>query len=96
MQRWPAGGYLRARTPVTPDDWYFDGHFKNDPCMPGTLMFEGCFQALSVYPAGKTWKDSYAKLVQLFVALHNGNLSPAALFELAYNYYLPVFENLIL
>lgn len=42
-------GYLRARTPVKPDDWFFDGHFKNDPCMPGTLMFEGCFQALSLY-----------------------------------------------
>jgi len=42
-------GYLHARTPVTPNDWYFDGHFKNDPCMPGTLMFEGCFQALSLY-----------------------------------------------
>lgn len=42
-------GYLHARTPVKPDDWYFDGHFKNDPCMPGTLMFEGCFQALSLY-----------------------------------------------
>lgn len=42
-------GYLHARTPVTSNDWYFDGHFKNDPCMPGTLMFEGCFQALSLY-----------------------------------------------
>jgi len=40
-------GYLRGETPVTPDDWFFAGHFKNDPCMPGTLMFEGCLQALS-------------------------------------------------
>ncbi|MGE3671092.1 MAG: beta-ketoacyl synthase N-terminal-like domain-containing protein [Polyangiaceae bacterium] len=44
-------GYLRAESPVTPDDWYFAGHFKNDPCMPGTLMFEGCVQALSFYLA---------------------------------------------
>ncbi|MEM6705759.1 MAG: beta-ketoacyl synthase N-terminal-like domain-containing protein, partial [Acidobacteriota bacterium] len=42
-------GYLRAEAPVSPDDWYFDGHFKNDPCMPGTLMFEGCLQALAFY-----------------------------------------------
>jgi acyl transferase domain-containing protein/3-hydroxymyristoyl/3-hydroxydecanoyl-(acyl carrier protein) dehydratase/1-acyl-sn-glycerol-3-phosphate acyltransferase len=42
-------GYLRAETPVTPDDWFFGGHFKNDPCMPGTLMFEGCLQAMAVY-----------------------------------------------
>lgn len=42
-------GYLRAESPVQRDDWYFDGHFKNDPCMPGTLMFEGCLQAMSFY-----------------------------------------------
>ena len=29
-------GYLRAEATVTRDDWFFDGHFKNDPCMPGT------------------------------------------------------------
>ena len=45
-------GYLRAETKVTPDDWFFKGHFKNDPCMPGTLMFEGCLQAMSIYLAG--------------------------------------------
>lgn len=44
-------GYLRAETPVSPDDWFFDGHFKNDPCMPGTLMFEGCLQAMAFYLA---------------------------------------------
>ncbi len=44
-------GYLRSEAPVRPDDWYFAGHFKNDPCMPGTLMFEGCLQAMSFYLA---------------------------------------------
>ncbi|MGH9348357.1 MAG: beta-ketoacyl synthase N-terminal-like domain-containing protein, partial [Vicinamibacterales bacterium] len=44
-------GYLRAETPVTPDDWFFTGHFKNDPCMPGTLMFDACLQAMAVYLA---------------------------------------------
>jgi acyl transferase domain-containing protein/3-hydroxymyristoyl/3-hydroxydecanoyl-(acyl carrier protein) dehydratase len=52
----PAGGplrrgYLRAEAAVTPGDWFFDGHFKNDPCMPGTLMFEGGLQAMSFYLA---------------------------------------------
>lgn len=51
-------------------------------------------QALKVYPAGKTWKDSYAKLVKLFVDLHNGSLTPSALYEIALNYYQPVFERL--
>ena len=42
-------GYLRAVLDLHADDWFFKGHFKNDPCMPGTLMFEGCLQAMAVY-----------------------------------------------
>lgn len=45
-------GYLRARSELRPDDWFFAGHFKNDPCMPGTLMFEGCLQAMAFYLTG--------------------------------------------
>lgn len=44
-------GYLRAETPVAADDWFFDGHFHNDPCMPGTLMLEGALQAMAFYLA---------------------------------------------
>jgi len=44
-------GHLRARRTVRPDDWFFAGHFKNDPCMPGTLMFEGGLQAMAFYLA---------------------------------------------
>ncbi len=44
-------GYLKAKTDVHPDDWFFDGHFKGDPCMPGTLMFEGCLQMMAFYIA---------------------------------------------
>lgn len=42
-------GYLRAEQDITPDSWFFNGHFHNDPCMPGTLMFEGCLQAMQLY-----------------------------------------------
>ncbi len=46
----PAGrGYLKSVAHISPDDWFFEGHFKNDPCMPGTLMAEGCLQMLSFY-----------------------------------------------
>jgi len=45
-------GYLRAELDIDPSRWFFDGHFKNDPCMPGTLMFEACLQAMAVYLAG--------------------------------------------
>ena len=44
-------GYLRAVLNIRPDHWFFQGHFKNDPCMPGTLMFEGCLQAMALYLA---------------------------------------------
>lgn len=42
-------GYLEAELDIHPDDWFFAGHFKGDPCMPGTLMFDGCIQAMSFY-----------------------------------------------
>ncbi len=42
-------GYLRAVKTITPDLWFFEGHFKNDPCMPGTLMLEGAVQAMAFY-----------------------------------------------
>lgn len=47
----PAGGpwgrgYLRARSDVPTDAWFYKGHFKNDPCMPGTLMADAATQAL--------------------------------------------------
>ena len=40
-------GYLRATSEVPTDAWFYDGHFKNDPCMPGTLMADAATQALS-------------------------------------------------
>ena len=45
-------GYLRAELDIHSAQWFFAGHFKNDPCMPGTLMFEACLQAMAVYLAG--------------------------------------------
>jgi 3-oxoacyl-(acyl-carrier-protein) synthase/3-hydroxymyristoyl/3-hydroxydecanoyl-(acyl carrier protein) dehydratase len=42
-------GYLRAEQAITLGDWFFQGHFKDDPCMPGTMMFEACLQASAFY-----------------------------------------------
>ncbi len=52
----PAGGpwgrgYLKARAHVPVDAWFYDGHFHNDPCMPGTLMAEAAVQALEFHAA---------------------------------------------
>ena len=40
-------GYLRAKATAPTDAWFYHGHFKNDPCMPGTLMADAATQALS-------------------------------------------------
>lgn len=49
LQGGPWGrGYLKAELDLSPDRWFFAGHFKDDPCMPGTIMFEGCLQTLAV------------------------------------------------
>ena len=45
-------GYLKARHHVAKDSWFYDGHFHEDPCMPGTLMAEAAVQALELTAAG--------------------------------------------
>ena len=42
-------GYLRAELDLHSEHWFYLGHFKHDPCMPGTLMAEGCYQAMAIY-----------------------------------------------
>ena len=44
-------GYLKATSHIPKDAWFYDGHFHNDPCMPGTLMAEAAVQALEFYAA---------------------------------------------
>ncbi len=44
-------GYMRVVNRVSPSDWFFAGHFRNDPCMPGTLMAEAGMQAMAFYMA---------------------------------------------
>lgn len=42
-------GYLRVENRIPSDAWYLLCHFKDDPCMPGTLMSDACLQAMAVY-----------------------------------------------
>jgi acyl transferase domain-containing protein/3-hydroxymyristoyl/3-hydroxydecanoyl-(acyl carrier protein) dehydratase len=44
-------GFLRAELDLSADKWFYEGHFKDDPCMPGTIMFQGCLQVASTYLA---------------------------------------------
>ncbi|MDJ0845618.1 short-chain dehydrogenase [Crocosphaera sp.] len=34
---------------ITPDDWYYNCHFRNDPTLPGNLMIEGSIQLVHLY-----------------------------------------------
>jgi 3-oxoacyl-(acyl-carrier-protein) synthase/3-hydroxymyristoyl/3-hydroxydecanoyl-(acyl carrier protein) dehydratase len=42
-------GQVIAQQDLRDDDWFNAMHFKDDPCMPGTLMFDGCTQSLSIW-----------------------------------------------
>ncbi len=42
-------GYLKVENRIPSDAWYLTCHFKNDPCMPGTLMSDACLQNLAFY-----------------------------------------------
>ena len=44
-------GYLKARASTPKSMWFYEGHFHNDPCMPGTLMAEAAVQTLEFYSA---------------------------------------------
>ncbi|WP_420452267.1 beta-ketoacyl synthase N-terminal-like domain-containing protein [Ilumatobacter sp.] len=44
-------GFMRCESAIAADAWYFEGHFKDDPCMPGNFMVESCVQAMSFYLA---------------------------------------------
>ncbi|CAL9915965.1 beta-hydroxyacyl-acyl carrier protein dehydratase/isomerase [Candidatus Liberibacter solanacearum] len=37
-------GFVRAEMDVTPDLWFFQCHFKNDPVMPGCLGLDALWQ----------------------------------------------------
>ncbi len=37
---------------LSDDDWFNPCHFQGDPCMPGTLMYDGCLQAVQLWLLG--------------------------------------------
>ena len=42
-------GLIVGEKSLEPEHWYFNCHFKDDYCMPGTVMGEGCIQLLAFY-----------------------------------------------
>ena len=44
-------GHLAAEVDISADDWFFAGHFLEDPIMPGNLMLDAGAQAMAFYIA---------------------------------------------
>ena len=42
-------GEITAELDITPDLWFFDCHFKNDPVMPGCLGLDAMWQLVGFY-----------------------------------------------
>ena len=42
-------GVIVAEKDLSPEDWYFPCHFKDDPVLAGSLMAEGCVQLLQFF-----------------------------------------------
>ncbi len=55
---------------------------------------EDPFLALADYPASKTWRDGFQKIVRLFAKLLSGNQKPSVLYEMIFDYYMPIFERI--
>lgn len=52
------------------------------------------FQALAKFPAGKSWQEGFAGLVQLFSELLADSHRLPVLYEIILKYYQPIFERL--
>jgi DNA helicase-2/ATP-dependent DNA helicase PcrA len=52
------------------------------------------FQALARYPAGKSWQEGFASLVQLYAELLADGHRLPVLYEIVLKYYQPIFERL--
>jgi 3-hydroxyacyl-[acyl-carrier protein] dehydratase/trans-2-decenoyl-[acyl-carrier protein] isomerase len=46
-------GEILAELDITPDLWFFDCHFENDPVMPGCLGLDAMWQLVGFYLAWK-------------------------------------------
>lgn len=42
-------GYIYAKRPVNPADWFYPCHFYQDPVMPGSLGVEAIYQAMQMF-----------------------------------------------
>jgi len=87
-------GYLRATAEAPADAWFYEGHFHNDPCMPGTLMAEAAVQAVELFmaAAGLTsdrdgWRFEPAT-DEAFTFICRGQVTPEQAHALTYEVFI--------
>ena len=49
-------GQIIAELDISPDLWFFERHFINDPVMPGCLGLDACWQLVGFFLA---WKGNW-------------------------------------
>lgn len=61
---------LTAFKKITPDAFFFDGHFPGAPIMPGVLIVEALAQAAGAY-VGLVQPDKSADMAIIFMSIEN-------------------------
>jgi acyl transferase domain-containing protein/3-hydroxymyristoyl/3-hydroxydecanoyl-(acyl carrier protein) dehydratase len=76
-----------AQSPVTPEAWFFQAHFPNDPVWPGSLGLEAFFQAAKYLAVKRYYPEDPLKYAGSFTAplvgrkhgwLYRGQIPPSA------------------
>jgi PfaB family protein len=75
-------GLIVAEKSLDPQQWYFNCHFKDDLCLPGTLMSEGSSQLLAFYSLylglqTLTSNATFQPLTEVtMISRHRGQVTP--------------------
>lgn len=62
---------------IHPDEWFFNCHFVNDPCMPGSFLFQGFFDIMGHYlraPVHLVYGEAIVSSAKLHVLPENKQL----------------------
>ena len=58
-------GRAVAELAIHPDDWFLTSHFRDDPVMPGTLMYECCLHTLRTLLTAWGWVGEVDEVIPM-------------------------------
>ncbi len=56
-------GHIRCRKTFRPDEFFLQGHFPDEPVVPGVILCETCFQAGAVLLADEVTSEQQVPVV---------------------------------